>query len=75
MAKIQIDLSEVRECLLLEDVPEDFGNLGLSLLDRLGLELVVSGTTTAPGTLDHVIRLGLAPAGDLELVAPAVRAL
>lgn len=75
MARIQIDLSEVRERLLLEDVPEDLGNLGFGLLDRLGLELVVSSTTAAPGTLDHVIRLGLAPAGDLELAAPTVGAL
>ncbi len=71
MARIKIDLSEVRERLLFEDVPEELGDLGLGLLDRLGLELVISGTTTTPGALDHVIRLGLAPAGNLELVASA----
>ncbi len=44
MARILIDLSEVSERLLLEDAPDYLSHVGLSLLESLGLELVVSRT-------------------------------
>ena len=71
MSKIVVDTSEAFRDLLFEGSFESSDKGLLSFLDGLGLEVGVTGASTAPITGDHIIRLGIVFVGKPELVATA----
>ncbi len=79
---ITIDTSELQESVaeimrllepgLSERVPQGFRDSLLALIDSGLLDCIVAGGITAPGTGDHIIRLGIA--GKLKELTSAARA-